>query len=985
MTFIKLKWTLVLWLWMLPFSGFGQGGRSQQDSLALLLQKGTELIRQQNYEVLEQIISKGNTLLKQNQSTLSFSLIADFQSLTGRFYLLTHQEERWDDLYSWVVEHETQFKSQEDLGILVRLYNNAGIAFKRLSRLTDSQLAYLKASNALKKLGKPNYLLEGSIYNNAGNVIKQLGEYDKAITYLNQAITSLNRLVNTATDPSPSNLSLAYSFKSQALNNLGLIYQFLNNHQKAIAAFQEALRLKRKYDPAGVTMVASNMANSYIELNQLTEAELLTKEVLSFYGSNKPMDRIGLQALINKADLILKLHRDTNLFYNEIERITRFIQNSFSQSGDLLTTITLMKAEVLHQQDRHEQGIALVDLCLEEIEKSKSLSFSKFEVPMNYRTNYDKEFIALMNMRSYLLMGLGEERRDPGIEKHALQSFDFTAKLIDSINLSLQDQSSRIELSRTQRTTFNGLISLTYSLFKSTGDSLYIDRCFYYMERSKGSGLMSSILESDLKASRIPESKLLEEHKIRTRVTDLTGQIIAERASTLPDAEIISALEEERFTINLKLDSLLREFRHFYPDYYAMKFESPILDLKDAMRLLSPGQALLQYSITGQQLIILLFDNLGVEIHNVRLTLELESQIRFLTDFVTGQRSSFSRGKQAEFIRTGHDLFRSLVPRGNRFASCRQLTIIPEGILSHIPFEVLLTERVPDGLQGYRSMPYLLKSKTITYANSATLLFYQSGKPNRIRGQILAIAPDYEVDPSNASDMIRNHTEQLPVLNGAIDEVKAIRRITGGKVLVGQSASEGRFKQLSPNYGILHLAMHTITDRYNPMNTCLVFTPGEKGKEDGLLYAHELYNSSWKASLAVLSACETGSGQMVTGEGILSLARGFIFAGCPNLIMTMWPVDDLSSQEVMEHFYQAIWSGEALADALGQAKLRYLESADKLHAHPHFWAGYLFLGSNTPSPVTPQPARFWLAIPVIVSFLALLVLFLFLFRFIRKP
>ncbi|MDD2262966.1 MAG: tetratricopeptide repeat protein, partial [Clostridia bacterium] len=273
MTFIKLKWTLVLWLSMLPFSGFGQGGRSQQDSLALLLQKGTELIRQQNYEVLEQIISKGNTLLKQNQSTLSFSLIADFQSLTGRFYLLTHQEERWDDLYSWVVEHETQFKSQEEIGTLIRLLNNAGIAFKRLSRLTESQLAYVKATEALVHLKEPNYLLQGSLFNNAGTALKHLGEYDKAFDFFNQAITSLDRIILTASDPNLSSLSQAYYYRSQALNNLGLINQYLGNNSKAIAAFQEALRLKRKYDPAGVTMVASNMANSYIELNQLTEAE----------------------------------------------------------------------------------------------------------------------------------------------------------------------------------------------------------------------------------------------------------------------------------------------------------------------------------------------------------------------------------------------------------------------------------------------------------------------------------------------------------------------------------------------------------------------------------------------------------------------------------------------------------------------------------------------------------------------------------------
>jgi len=113
-----------------------------------------------------------------------------------------------------------------------------------------------------------------------------------------------------------------------------------------------------------------------------------------------------------------------------------------------------------------------------------------------------------------------------------------------------------------------------------------------------------------------------------------------------------------------------------------------------------------------------------------------------------------------------------------------------------------------------------------------------------------------------------------------------------------------------------------------------------------VLFGHEVYNLTLNAKLAVLSACETGSGQMAGGEGVLSFGRAFIVAGCPNLVMTMWTVDDKSSQKLMVSFYKSIITGSGIADALQKSKVHYLSEADELHAHPHYWAGFIELGQN---------------------------------------
>jgi CHAT domain-containing protein len=212
--------------------------------------------------------------------------------------------------------------------------------------------------------------------------------------------------------------------------------------------------------------------------------------------------------------------------------------------------------------------------------------------------------------------------------------------------------------------------------------------------------------------------------------------------------------------------------------------------------------------------------------------------------------------------------------------------------------------------------------------------------------RILAIAPGYDFSAPEISEYIRKAESGLPELQGTYKESKAIKRMLGGRLLAGNEATEARFKKLAPDYRILHLAMHTIPDSNNSLNSSLVFTPGVDRREDGLLFGHEVYNLSLNSWLTVLSACETGAGQMASGEGILSFGRAFIVAGCPNLIMTMWTVDDRSSQEIMVGFYKNLQGGAGIADALQKSKITYLQNADQLHAHPHYWAGFIELGQN---------------------------------------
>jgi CHAT domain-containing protein len=150
------------------------------------------------------------------------------------------------------------------------------------------------------------------------------------------------------------------------------------------------------------------------------------------------------------------------------------------------------------------------------------------------------------------------------------------------------------------------------------------------------------------------------------------------------------------------------------------------------------------------------------------------------------------------------------------------------------------------------------------------------------------------------------------------------------------------------DYNILHLAMHTRMNDDDPMMSNLVFSQSNDTLNDGRLYAYEIYNLQLNAQMAVLSSCASGFGNMLKGEGMMSLARGFIYAGCPSIIMTLWQVSDNSSADLMTSFYKYLKKGKSKQEALRLAKIKYLNRSDDLKANPYFWSGFVCIGDGSP-------------------------------------
>ncbi len=193
-----------------------------------------------------------------------------------------------------------------------------------------------------------------------------------------------------------------------------------------------------------------------------------------------------------------------------------------------------------------------------------------------------------------------------------------------------------------------------------------------------------------------------------------------------------------------------------------------------------------------------------------------------------------------------------------------------------------------------------------------------------------------------------NPRSTLVKLPWAKYELEKISEIASSDVFYGNQATEGWFKYSAPKYRILHIAAHAIIDDSSLFYSGLIFNKDDFSGEDGIFYTYELYNLRLNADLTVLSACNTGVGRLVDGEGIFNLARGFMHAGTPSLIMSLWSVDDRSTSYIMNEFYSGISKGGRIGKALRKAKLKYLDRANEITASPLYWAGMVSYGRQNP-------------------------------------
>jgi len=750
-----------------------------------------------------------------------------------------------------------------------------------------------------EKQGKTHLRYIANIHNNIGLTHLKLYEYEEALNWLFSSLEAKIRMKSTE-------LSSTY-------NNIGETYRQMGNYSEAsdyfLKAVEHTIELKGEQN-IDLARYYLNYGMYVIDVFQDYEKgmNLYRKALdlsLHFFGTKHPTTS---RAYFNIERCLYK--------QNELDSALVYIQKS------IVSLVDGFDEEDYRKNPRIEGNLSSVQLLISMKEK------------------------AILAQERYTSMG---ELSDLQL---SFSTLELANALIEEIRSGFQTEESRMILAQNEYTTYREIIRLSLLLFQLTGEPHYKEKAFEYSEKSKSANLLAAIRNIEAKKlGGIPDDLIEEELGLKNDLNSYKEMVHEERGREKPSEGKLRIWEGYIFSLQKRIDSLINFFEENYPGYYSLKYNTTVAKHEDIAAFLKPDEAILEYTVSDSLLISFLHSRKHFVVHQVFIDSLFHLNTRFIREILTNR--NFSEGVKmdyTQFIHASHGLYNKLISPFEELIEGYNLIIVPDETLAYIPFEILVSHLVDSQEPDYQGLPYLIKNHAISYSNSATLLVNRDTRKKVSDLRLLAFAPNYQGDSGSSMNPAfrRQYRDNLYPIPGVSEEVAFIHDLIGGDVFLDDQATESNFKRNSPNYDILHLAMHTVIDDINPMYSKLVFAGSSQDEEDGLLNTFEIYGLTLNARMAVLSSCNTGAGKMQKGEGVMSLARGFIYAGCPSIIMTLWEVEDNSGVAIMKEFYTFLKKGYSKDEALRKAKLNFLEKANMETSHPYFWSGYVNIGDSSP-------------------------------------
>jgi CHAT domain-containing protein/tetratricopeptide (TPR) repeat protein len=768
-----------------------------------------------------------------------------------------------------------------------------------------------------------------------GDICRLQQNDDKALGYYLQALDSLNAAVKQGGKDSWS------SYGNYLHRRLGVYYADHNDFTKSLEHLQQAYT----YTKVGTTIVA-----------------LLEDDWGAIHGKMGQTE-VALQHF----NIALELK-----------------QKKYGQLSAQVAATYYLIAEIYQLQHDlpnmlHCNHLALEALCKIDLDEMT------YENPIELPRGRELHLLKYLTQKLAALSQYQAQNTDQANLLNATWATAHLAtKVIEQMRETFSISSDKQTLVQNYRTVYESAIRCAVRIGENNGQTTFSkksadnnvlakEQAFAFAEKTKSLILYESTQESNaLQFGDIPATLLQSEHQLRIEITH------QDKIRVELENKGIKKMEEEMVLVSKKIFDLEQEHEALkqniaanYPNYYRLKYDIHVEDIASVQRdLLQPEQALVEYFVGDSAVYIFLILKTESKIVEIKKDFPLDTWVAQLRSGMTGYFTNPNLANQYEqlssrYVDAAYNLYQKLIePIAAQLP--QEIVIITDGILGYVPFEVLLAEK-PTNPTRWNTHHYLQKDYTISYCYSATMLREMRQRKHFVQPSIpfLGIAPQYDGDTTLLASAfpvemdMRKDLEPLPYSG---EEVYRVSQIMGGQSIVGPAATDVQFKTLASQTKILHLATHgQANDRLG--DYCfLVFaaeqpaqnnnseavqmdrTTTEPKHQNTLLYARDIYNLSLHADLVTISACETGIGELQRGEGIISLARAFAYAGAKSVVTSLWSVSDAKTKDLMIAFYKNLHNGMTKDKALREAKLYYLNNNKGAAAHPFFWAGFVGIG-----------------------------------------
>ena len=669
--------------------------------------------------------------------------------------------------------------------------------------------------------------------------------------------------------------------------NLSIVYKSIGNHQTAIDLLQKASKNKAITSLQN-KKIKEELSVNYIGLKNYSNANSLVQN---------PTDSNDYQSLKTKSFLALQNNNFTEAInYFEKAKIAFFKSKNFSARD--VAKLYVEEASIYRFTNDLNSERKLLHQALKTLlplEKNSGLPKKNSLYPENtFLTIFD----ALAEMETN--------------SQKKIKYYDLSFYVSDLIKENLVSQESLIIQQFEDRKRTEQCLNTFWNAYQKTRDNSYIDKAFLYAERSKNVILKE---QSNLKtlAELHPKNKELQ----------LQKQLIGQQETLINQLirlQITGENPNEIENINSKLATVTIELKNC-TEKIQKQFRTEIekeLSISELYAKIKKDKAQLVYFFWGNQSVyqFQVSDNKMVW-NQIQLQGQFSENLKNFIHFF--DEASLINNNIQLFIKTSFELFDAL-----HFSNLEKninTIIIPDGLLNFVAFDALVTRKTTS--KNYTEIPFLVRQNKLTYQTNAT--FYIKNTPKEKQNTIVGFFPIFE--NTNAELLYSK------------EEAKALVPFKA-TLFMNEKATKANFLKNSSHFSILHLSTHGTSGSFSEPATLVFY--------DDLMLLNELYAlQDCHPQLVVLSACETGIGKLQKGEGAMSIARAFQYAGAENILFSLWKINDYASAQLMTNFYEDFAESNSFFEANYNSKIAYLENSDIVNAKksPYYWSSFVYYGA----------------------------------------